>query len=118
MPKKPYINELKKMSMEERGAVAKIFEDVIVQYAKISNYLEDNGYHELANYVYGNSVKNITKTKNLFEGVRSVIPDDRTKPIFRVNALRDYMQKGRMQTKLTKIQRIVDKIDKTTVETE
>jgi len=110
---KPYEEELNRMSMEERGAVSKVLETIVINYAKLSKYLSQSGYSELSNYVYGDSVKNATKMKNLFDGVHNVIPKDRSTPIYRVNLVRDYVKKGNMRQNVLKIDDLVKKINRT-----
>ena len=109
---KPYESELKSMSMEERGAVSMILADIITNYGKLSKFLDREGYGELSTYVYGESVKNITKMKNLFEGVHNVIPKNSDKPIYRVNLVRDYVKKGDITQNRLKIDEVVKKINR------
>lgn len=109
---KPYDEELKRMDMDTRVAISKMLEDIIIKYAKMSKYLNSNGYSELSEYMYGDSVKTVTKMKNLFEGVHNIIPRDPTKPIYRVNLVRDYVKKDIKQT-MFKAENVVKKINRT-----
>ena len=108
---KPYEEELKKMSIEERGGVASVLADIIGNYGKIAKYLEREGYPQLSEYVYSESVKNVSKMKNLFEGVHNIIPRDTSKPIYRVNVVRDFVKSDLKQNTL-KIEDVSKKISR------
>jgi len=88
---KLYDAELKKMPMIDRGAIAKILEDLVQSYNKVATHLESSGYPELSFFVSTSIIKSVMKVKNMFDGTHNIIPKDRTQPIIRVNAVRQWV---------------------------
>ena len=112
---KTYEKELKGMSMAERAAVARVIEEVAVSFDRVSRYLEGLKCKELSLYVSSSLVKEVMKTKNMFEGVRNIIPKDRTQPIIRTNTVRGWMLEGdakQRAERLSEVSKIVRQVNR------